>query len=71
LTRELSTLWVDPVDLGNPEAQPIVLRYPDGSAERGRAAIVHGPSELIYRPDGYPDGKHVALETDADVELVP
>lgn len=70
-TPALSFLWVDPVDLGNPNARPIVLAYPDGSTARGRHAVIHGPSELVYRPEGYPDGKHVAIETPADVELVP
>jgi len=68
--REPALLWVDPVDLEKPEARPIVVRYPDGSTARASRVLVDGPSELVHRPEGYPDGKHVALETFADVELL-
>lgn len=67
--RDPSLVWVDPVDLENPDARPIVVRYPDGSTARASRVLVDGPSELVHRPEGYPDGKHVALETYADVEL--
>lgn len=66
---ERSYLWVDPVGLGEPGVDPIVLRYPDGSTARGQRAFIAGLSELVYWPQGYPDGKHVALETCADVML--
>jgi hypothetical protein len=68
--REPALLWVDPVNLDKHDARPIVLRYPDGSTTRGSRALIDGPSELVHRPEGYPDGKRVALETYADVELV-
>lgn len=65
-----SRLWVDPPAIRE-GGQPIVLAYPDGSTARGTRAFIAGVSELVYRPEGYPDGKHVALETFADVELEP
>lgn len=68
--RESTRVWVDPVGLGDPALAPIVVRYPDGSLGRAQRVLVDGPSVLVYRPEGYPDGKHVALETFADVELV-
>lgn len=68
--REPSRVWVDPAGLGDPALEPIVVRYPDGSLGRARRVLVDGPCELVYRPDGYADGKHVALETFADVEIV-
>lgn len=67
--REPCVVWVDPIDLGDPGLCPIVVRYPDGSTIRAIRARVLGPCEVIYRPEGYPDGKHVALETWADVEI--
>ncbi len=68
--RAPTVVWVDPVDLDKPETVPIVIRYPDGSTGRARRVLIDGPSELVHRPEGYPDGKHVALETFADVELI-
>jgi hypothetical protein len=68
--REPTVVWVDPVGLDDPRSEPIVVRYPDGSAKRARRVLIDGPSELVHRPEGYPDGKHVALETYAPVELV-
>jgi hypothetical protein len=69
--REPTRLWVDPAGLGQPGTKPIVLQYPDGSIARGVGAVIAGVCELVYKPAGYADGKHVALETYADVELEP
>lgn len=66
--NELVELWVDPVRLGDPAVEPILMRYPDGSLLRCRRAFVGGPSTLLYKPEGFADGKHVALLTYADVE---
>lgn len=70
--REPSLVWVDTgVDLSKPGVGPVVLRYPDGSVGRGSRARILGPCEVVHRPEGYGDGKHVAVETWADVDLEP
>lgn len=67
---EPALLWVDPPEIAKgAHGLPIVLRYPDGSVARGRGAFIAGACEVVFRPEGYPDGKHVAIETHADVEL--